>query len=127
MSNQTLEVWRIFSKPDGSSSMEKIPFTLTEQQTGGWTSPKMNGSGFVIKRLPRSMKERWHTAPRRQMGITFYGEGEIETGDGQKLVVKPGVATLLEDLTGKGHLTRGHGDGDRLVCFVALDDDVKVV
>lgn len=126
MASQTLELWHIFTQPDGTSSMKRIPFTLTEQATGGWTSPQLKGKGSVIKRLPRDMKERWHTAPRRQLGVTFWGEGEIETGDGQKLVVRPGVVTLLEDLTGKGHLTRGHGAGDRLVCFVALDDDVQI-
>jgi len=126
MANHAMEVWRIFSKPDGTSSMEKVAFTL-EPQGSGWSSPQMNGKGFVVKRLKRDMQAKWHTAPRRQMGYTIYGEGEIETGDGQKLVVRPGVVTLLEDLTGKGHLTRGHGEGDRMIVFTALDDDVKVV
>lgn len=125
MANQTLEVWRIFSKADGTSSMEKLQLSL-EPQGSGWSSPRLDGKGFVVKRLNCTMQAKWHTAPRRQMGFTIYGEGEIETGDGQKLVVKPGVVTLLEDLTGKGHLTRGRGTEDRLVVFTALDEDVKL-
>jgi hypothetical protein len=125
MADQTLEVWRIFSRADGSSSMEKLDWKLAAQGSG-WSSPTMSGKGFQVKRLKRDMQAKWHTAPRRQMGYTFWGEGEIETGDGQKLVVRPGVVTLLEDLSGKGHLTRGHGDTDRLVVFTALDDGQKV-
>lgn len=125
MSDNKMEVWRIFTKPDGSSSMEKLHLTMPLQGSG-WSSPYMNGKGFQVKRLKRDMVAKWHTAPRRQMGFTISGEGELETGDGQKLVVRPGVVTLLEDLTGKGHLTRGYGDGDRIIVFTALDDDMKV-
>ena len=39
----------------------------------------------------------------------------------------PGGVSLPENLTGKGQLTRGHGAGDRPMCVVALDDDVKIV
>ncbi len=125
MSVQTQEIWRIFTRADGTSSMEKLQLTL-EPQGSGLSSKRLDGTGAVFKRLPHGMAARWHTAPRRQMGYTVFGEGEIETGDGQKLVVKPGVVTLLEDLTGQGHLTRGRGNVDRLIVFVAVNDDVKI-
>jgi len=125
MSVQTQEIWRIFTMPDGKSSMEKLQLSL-EPQGSGWSSKRLDGPGAVFKKLPHGMQAKWHTAPRRQMGYTVFGEGEIETGDGQKLVVKPGVITLLEDLSGQGHLTRGHGSVDRLVVFVAVSDDVKI-
>jgi len=63
--------------------------------------------------------------PRRQMICTIEGEGEIETGDGQKLAVKPGVITLIEDLTGVGHITR-IGPQGRLCVFMPLAADVKL-
>jgi hypothetical protein len=56
-----------------------------------------------------------HVGPRRQVIATIAGEGELETGDGQKLTVKPGVLTLIDDLTGKGHLTR-NGLKDASAC-----------
>jgi hypothetical protein len=59
------------------------------------------------------------------MIATIAGEGEIETGDGQELTVKPGVLTLIEDLTGKGHITR-NGPQGRLCVFMPLKDDAKV-
>jgi quercetin dioxygenase-like cupin family protein len=59
------------------------------------------------------------------MIATISGEGELETGDGQKLTVKPGVITLIEDLTGKGHLTRNGPEG-RLAVIMPLDDGTRV-
>ncbi len=125
MSNPTQEIWRIFTRPDGTSSME--PLQLPLERTGhNWSTQMLAGPGCLMKRLPRENVAKWHTAPRRQLGITISGEGIIETGDGQKLYLKPGVVTLLEDLTGKGHLTHGHGTEDRLIFFVGLDDSVKI-
>jgi len=126
VATEKFEFWRIYSTADGSSSMERVHLTLDEYTTG-WISKRLSGDGAVLRRAPPDRQVKWHTAPRRQLGITIQGEGEIETGDGQRLVVKPGVVTLLEDLTGKGHLTRGRGTEDRLVVFVAVNDDVKFV
>jgi hypothetical protein len=67
----------------------------------------------------------WHVGPRRQLIATIAGEGELETGDGQKLRVKRGVLTLIDDLTGKGHLTR-NGPQGRLCVFMPLDADTNV-
>jgi hypothetical protein len=49
----------------------------------------------------------------------------MEMGDGQKLVMKPGVITLIEDLTGQGHITR-NGPQGRLCVFLPLDEDARV-
>ena len=63
--------------------------------------------------------------PQRRLIATIAGEGELETGDGQKLTVKPGVLTLIDDLTGKGHLTRNGPEG-RLCVFMPLDAGTAV-
>jgi hypothetical protein len=122
MADETMAVWRIFSQPDGTSSMEQIEVPI---QNGA--SRLIPGQGVILRRMPRDMKAEWHTAPRRQMLATIAGEGEIETGDGQILVVKPGVITLVEDLEGKGHLTRGRGAEDRLAIVMPLSDDKPLV
>jgi hypothetical protein len=114
------DVWRIFTLPDGSSSMECIKVELT-----GGRSGLLSGTGVQIVSMTPNTAVDWHVGPRRQLIATIAGEGEIETGDGQKLTVKPGVLTLIEDLTGKGHLTR-NGPQGRLCVFMPLDADAKV-
>ena len=75
--------------------------------------------------MPANNEPSWHTGPRRQLIATVSGEGVLETGDGQKLTVKPGVLTLIEDLTGKGHLT-SNGPQGRLCVFMPLDAGATV-
>ncbi len=48
----------------------------------------------------------WHPAPRRQFALMVSGQVECETSDGVSGALGPGDVALLEDTTGKGHVTR---------------------
>jgi quercetin dioxygenase-like cupin family protein len=117
---ETADVWRIFTLPDGKSSMERIQVQLPNGR-----SPTFAGKGVQIVSMTPSTEVDWHVGPRRQMIATLAGQGELETGDGQKLVMKPGVITLIEDLTGIGHITR-NGPQGRLCVFLPLENDVRI-
>jgi hypothetical protein len=117
---ETVDVWRLFTLPDGTSSMEAVKVSLENGRSG-----LIAGTGVQIVQMKPSTAVDWHVGPRRQMIATIAGEGEIETGDGQKLTVKAGVFTLIEDLTGKGHLTRNGPEG-RLCVFMPLTNDAVV-
>ena len=116
----SVDVWRLFTVPDGTSGMERVSVKLE-----GGRSALLSGTGVQIVSMQANNEATWHVGPRRQLIATIAGEGELETGDGQKLTVKPGVITLIEDLTGKGHLTR-NGPQGRLCVFMPLDPDAKV-
>src|SRR6476660_8964828 len=46
--------------------------------------------------------------------INLAGNSEIELDEGRKIHMGPGSILLAEDTTGKGHITRVSGTGDRL-------------
>lgn len=52
-----------------------------------------------------------HPAPARQFLALMSGEVEMETTDGTVRRFGPGDLVLLEDTSGKGHVTRNTGDG----------------
>ena len=56
-----------------------------------------------------------HPAPRRQLVIVLDGEFEIETTDGERRTLAPGEVALVEDTTGRGHVTRVSKGGARFV------------
>jgi hypothetical protein len=118
--DESIDVWRLFALPDGTSSMERVEVKLE-----GGRSRLLGGTGVqIVKMAPNNFVD-WHVGPRRQIICTIAGEGELETGDGQKLTVKPGVITLIDDLTGKGHITRVGPEG-RLCVFMPLSEDTKL-
>src|ERR1700720_4962478 len=64
----------------------------------------------------------WHNAPRRQFVINLTGEVEITVSDGEKRRFGPGSILLAEDVTGKGHISKGIGTAERRSLFIPLAD-----
>jgi hypothetical protein len=62
----------------------------------------------------------WHNAPRRQFVVNLSGDVEITTSDGEKRTFGPGSILLAEDVTGKGHISRGIGKSERRTLFIPL-------
>ena len=53
----------------------------------------------------------WHPCPARQFLALMSGAVQMETTDGEVRQLGPGDLVLLEDTSGRGHLTRNIGDG----------------
>jgi hypothetical protein len=78
-------------------------------------------TGLQFRRTPPNYFVDWHPAPQRQYVITLSGRGEIELVGGQKIPLGPGHILLAEDVTGKGHISRGVGTEDRISLFIPLE------
>lgn len=48
----------------------------------------------------------WHPTPQRQVFLLLGGVWQVTVSDGEARSFGPGSAVLLEDTTGKGHLTQ---------------------
>lgn len=48
----------------------------------------------------------WHPAPRRQFILVLIGELEVQVSDGEVRRFGPGSFFLVEDIDGKGHVSR---------------------
>ena len=108
---------RIYTGPDGLSHAEEIEMKLTGNATG-----MIKATGVEFSRRPPGSSNEWHTGPRRQFVITLSGRGEIEVAGGKKIAVGPGHINLIEDTTGKGHITRNLGPEDRIAITIPLAD-----
>jgi hypothetical protein len=56
--------------------------------------------------LPPGWLGDWHPAPRRQYWLGVIGTVEVTVSAGEVRQFGPGHVALLEDLAGKGHVTR---------------------
>ena len=111
-------VIRIYSTADGESHIEDLvlaedvgPVDITQMTAGVYA-----GSGA---RAPD-----WHTAPRKQFAINMTGELEVEITNGTRRKIGAGDLVFLEDLIGKGHVTRALGPITNLFLHVPEDFDV---
>jgi hypothetical protein len=116
-----VSMMRLYTGPDGQTHAEET----VAQFTAG--SPNevfklMAITGAELHRAAPGTVIDWHTAPRRQYVITLSGQGEIEVAGGIKFAVGPGHIDLVEDTTGKGHITRVTGNADRVTLQLPLSD-----
>jgi hypothetical protein len=111
------KVVRIFATPDGGSRVEELtispnakPIDITRMTAGAY-----RGSGATAP--------DWHTAPRKQFAINMTGELEVELTDGSRRKIGSDLV-YLEDLTGKGHVTRALSPITNVFLHVPEDFDV---
>src|SRR5258705_4254149 len=110
---------RIYSGADGLTHSEKIEMKLTPN---GTSSMKATSAEFSSR--PAAPAGDWHTGPRRQFVITLSGRAELEVANGQKVPIEPGNINLIEDTTGKGHIT--HNIADRIVVTILLEGHTAI-
>jgi len=117
---EPMNYFRIYADPDGESHFEDVAIALDGQPGGSEYSALYPATGIIFRRSPANQLLDWHPAPRRQFVITLSGEAEVEASDGEIRRIGPGTIMLAEDLTGKGHITRGRGTTERISLFVPL-------
>jgi hypothetical protein len=111
------KVVRIYATPDGGSRVEELTISPNAKPVDitRMTASEYRGSGA---RAPD-----WHTAPRKQFAINMTGELEVELTDGTRRRIGSDLV-FLEDLTGKGHVTRALGPITNVFLHVPEDFDV---
>lgn len=70
--------------------------------------------------LPRGWIGDWHPTPQRQYWVQLSGELDVEVSDGEVRRFRAGGVLLLEDVSGRGHLTRVVGSAGVEALFVQL-------
>jgi quercetin dioxygenase-like cupin family protein len=115
-----MKATRLYTGKDGQSHFEDIDINLDAFGSGELRSEVMKTGTILFRQTEGWLDQGWHNAPARQFVITLRGKGEIEIGDGTRRVFGPGDILLAEDLTGRGHVTRGVGSEPRVSIFVTL-------
>lgn len=80
--------------------------------------------GAMFLALKAGRTEAYHIAPRRQIMFCLRGIAEITAGDGEKRQILPGRFMLLEDTSGKGHITHAAGNDDHVALAFPVADGV---
>jgi hypothetical protein len=98
--------------------LDQVGFPFVE---GGWPGANPRDTAATDPNDPG-----WHTGPARQFVITLSGNSEVEVSGGVHVLAGPGHINLIEDTTGKGHMTRNFGPEDRIALTIPLADGVVV-
>jgi hypothetical protein len=97
-------ILRIYADADGNSHIQELPIATKPGKTRRTETAAVTGLTYAD--YTASSVEDWHRAPGRQFSISMSGEIEVEVSDGKKHAIHAGDIVFLEDLQGKGHITR---------------------
>jgi hypothetical protein len=125
----TLGYLRIYSDSDGETHFEDVTLEGDQRGSGVSSAVSLYSTPFALDSLV--LREvvvdhgdyEFHVAPRTQFVIQLAGEAELEVSDGSIRRIGPGDVVLLEDINGKGHVTRKIGVTTRRSAFLALRTD----
>jgi uncharacterized cupin superfamily protein len=114
---------RIYADADGETHLEDVAPEMKKSDHSSLMSEMIAAKGVIFRETNGAQYfVDWHNAPRRQFVVNLSGEVEITVSDGQTRRFGPGTILLAEDVNGRGHISRGVGDSERLVMFIPLAD-----
>jgi hypothetical protein len=105
----------MYTGPDGLTHFREIPIPTGLMKVVGVQFDRPNPN-----QAPNQRTLQFHNAPHHRYVITLSGHGEIvSSGDNNKMFIADRDHMLLaEDITGKGHTTKGI---DWVTLFVEVD------
>jgi hypothetical protein len=117
---ETFKYTRLFEDSSGISHFEDVEVPLSDNGRGSVLSETQDVTGINFRKNHMDYDLDWHPAPRRQFIVNLTGAVQITASDGEERTFGPGSILLVEDLGGKGHLSKSVGGDQRLSLFVHL-------
>lgn len=86
-------------------------------------SAEMPSTSSLFLVAPPGWDGTFHPTPRKQLAVMLRGKATVSVSDGDVINFTPGNMILLNDLAGKGHLTRVQGENDAAFLMIGLEDN----
>jgi hypothetical protein len=116
-----MRIHNLYVDPDGETHFRDIEIDWVKEGAGGKLSERLPATGIIFRQTTADYDLDWHPAPRRQYIINLDAGVRITASDGESREIGAGEVLLVEDITGKGHLSQAIENKLRHSIFVAID------
>jgi hypothetical protein len=116
-----MRIHNLYVDAAGESHFRDVEIEWVEESRGSRLSRRFPATGIIFRQVRANYDLDWHPAPRRQYIINLDAGVQITASDGESRVIGAGEVLLVEDTTGKGHLSQAVGNQLRHCIFVATD------
>ena len=116
-----MRIHNIYVDAQGETHFRDIQVEWKHEGRGGKTSDTFKATGIIFREVPPTYDLDWHPAPRRQYIINLDAGVEITASDGESRKIGAGEVILVEDTTGKGHLSKALDNKIRNCIFVPIE------
>ena len=121
-----MRVTRIYADRDGESHFAELDIPLKHAGDIGALSERYPVQHIIFRETDGDYNYTWHNAPARQFMLMLDGSVEIEVSDGARRTFHSGDILLLENTTGRGHVSRAVNEQPRKCVFVTIAQHVAV-
>jgi hypothetical protein len=115
-----MRIHNLYTDEKGESHFRDIEVEWAEERRGSRLSKRFPATGIIFRETKAENTVDWHTAPRRQYIVNLESGVKITASDGESRVIGVGEVLLVEDTTGKGHVSQGLGALRRSL-FIPVD------
>jgi len=104
-----MRIHSLFADASGETHFRTLEIELAEIGPDGATSKLFPAKGIIFRTTPGDWFFNWHRATRKQYVVNLDASHQVTASDGETRIIGAGEIYLVEDLYGKGHLSRGLG------------------
>ena len=116
-----MRIHNIYVDAQGETHFRDIEVEWVEEGNFSKYSARLPASGIIFRETSGDYDLDWHPAPRRQYIINLDAGVQITASDGEIRTIGAGEVLLVEDVTGKGHLSKAVSGKMRHSIFVPID------
>ncbi len=118
-----IRVHNLYCDADGESHWRDIQIDWAEENEAGKLSKLQPAFGIIFRQTQAEHDRPWHPAPRRQYIINLDAGVELTASDGEARAIGAGEVILVEDVSGKGHLSKSINNQMRHSIFIPLEPE----
>lgn len=116
-----MRIHNLYVDAAGESHFRDITVEWVETRNFSKLSARLPATGIIFRETAGDYDLDWHPAPRRQYIVNLDAGVQITASDGEARVIGAGEVILVEDVTGKGHLSKSIGGQLRHSIFIPID------
>jgi hypothetical protein len=116
-----MQIHNLYADEHGESHFRDIDVQWVDKRHSSKLSAHLPANGIIFRETAGDYDLDWHPAPRRQYVVSLDGGMRITASDGESRVIGAGEVLLVEDVTGKGHLTKSVGGQMLRLIFMPVE------
>lgn len=116
-----MRIHNLYADEAGASHFRDIEVEWVATHPGGKLSRRLPATGVIFRETGGDYDLDWHPAPRRQYIVNLDAGVQITASDGESRMIGAGEVILVEDVHGKGHLSKAVSGQIRHSIFIPID------
>ncbi|MBT5664983.1 MAG: hypothetical protein HOJ06_06555 [Rhodospirillaceae bacterium] len=116
-----MRIHNLYEDENGESHFRDIEVEWAEERNFSKFTATLPATGVIFRETDGAYDLDWHPAPRRQYIVNLNAGAQLTASDGETRIVGAGEVILVEDVSGKGHLSKAVGGQLRQSIFIPIE------